>query len=156
GATFANVLDALESSALQRPVRRHIPEVSRRGVASRILVVEDHKDTATVLRRILESTGCAVNQCGTIAEAKKLAAEQEFDLVFCDIGLPDGSGLDLMRHLREAHALTGIALSGFGTQEDVAASRNAGFAVHLTKPVDLGVLRATIGELLEPKEIAKL
>ena len=109
-----------------------------------------------MLRRILESTGCAVNQCGTIAEAKKLAAEQEFDLVFCDIGLPDGSGLDLMRHLREAHALTGIALSGFGTQEDVAASRNAGFAVHLTKPVDLGVLRATIGELLEPKEIAKL
>jgi DNA-binding response OmpR family regulator len=68
--------------------------------------------------------------------------------------LPGGSGLDLMRHLGDAHALTGIALSGFGTQEDVAASREAGFAVHLTKPVDLAVLRATVAELLEAKEIA--
>ena len=106
-----------------------------------------------MLRRILESAGCTVSHCAMIGEAKRLAAEHEFDLVICDIGLPDGSGLDLMRHLGDAHALTGIALSGFGTQDDLAASRQAGFAVHLTKPVDLEVLRATVAELLEAKQI---
>ena len=114
----------------------------------RILVVEDHKDTATVLRRILESTGCAVNQCGTIAEAKKLAAEQEFDLVFCDIGLPDGSGLDLMRRLGSRQGLPGIALSGYGMDEDRAASRAAGFAEHFIKPVDPERLRIAVARLV--------
>ena len=107
-----------------------------------------------MLRRILESAGCRVSHGATIGEAKRLAAEHQFDLVICDIGLRNGSRLDLMRHVGDAHALTGIALSGFGTQEEVAASRQAGFAVHLTKPVDLEVLRAMLAELLEAKEIA--
>jgi two-component system CheB/CheR fusion protein len=155
GSVFTIVLDVLDSSVLQTPAPRRTHGITRRGVAPKILVVEDHKDTSTVLRRILESAGCTVSRCATIAEAKRLAAEHEFDLVICDIGLPDGSGLDLMRHFGEAHALTGIALSGFGTQEDVAASRQAGFAVHLTKPVDLEVLRATVAELLQTKQMAE-
>ena len=68
-----------------------------------------------------------------------------------DIALPDGSGLDLMRHLRDTHELSGIALSGFGTQDDLEASKAAGFAVHLTKPVDLDRLRNAITKLLGNK-----
>jgi CheY-like chemotaxis protein len=154
GSTFTIVLNALGSASLPRPARRHAPVVSKCAVGSKILIVEDHKDTAIVLRRILEHAGYVVNHCATIGQAKALAAGEEFDLVICDIGLPDGSGLELMRHLNATHALTGIALSGFGTQEDVVASREAGFAVHLTKPVDLGVLRATVDGLLQAKQVA--
>ena len=90
-----------------------------------------------------------MSHCATVGDAKCAAEKQKFDLVLCDIGLPDGNGLDLMRHLRETHGLTGIALSGFGAQEDLAASKAAGFAVHLIKPVDLDRLRQAIAELLE-------
>lgn len=154
GSTFTIVLNALDSSDFPQPTRRHPPTLSKHAIGSKILVVEDHKDTAIVLRRILEHAGCVVNHCATIGQAKALAAGEEFDLVICDIGLPDGSGLDLMRYLGATHALTGIALSGFGTHEDVVASREAGFAVHLTKPVDLAVLRATVNGLLEAKQTA--
>jgi DNA-binding response OmpR family regulator len=112
--------------------------------------VEDHRDTAKVMRRILEADGCAVDDCSTIAEAQRLASSKELDLVICDIGLPDGSGLELMRYLRDHYQLKGIALSGFGTQQDVAASKAAGFSMHLVKPVDLMELRTGIAELISP------
>jgi CheY-like chemotaxis protein len=66
-----------------------------------------------------------------------------------DIGLPDGSGDDLIRQLREkGHKFLSIALSGYGTEQDVARSRAAGFQVHLTKPVSPQDLQATIDSLL--------
>ena len=61
-----------------------------------------------------------------------------------DLGLPDGSGQDLMRELASRYGLRGIALSGYGMEEDIRRSREAGFLRHLTKPVDLQVLEATI------------
>ena len=57
---------------------------------------------------------------------------------------PDGSGLDVMRRLREKYAGRAIALTGYGMESDIAASRDAGFAEHLTKPVDLAALDAAI------------
>jgi DNA-binding response OmpR family regulator len=86
-----------------------------------------------------------------VAEARALAASKRFDLLISDLGLPDGSGLELMRALRDAQGMKGIALSGFGTDEDVAASAAAGFAAHLTKPVDWDRLRAEI-ERIRPVE----
>jgi signal transduction histidine kinase/CheY-like chemotaxis protein len=132
------------------------PEAHPRGFDSKapvealahILIVEDHKDTSDVLRRILENSGYAVKACSGAGEARDAVKEQKFDLVISDIALPDGSGLDLMRDF-QARGLSGIALSGFGTQDDVAASKAAGFAIHLTKPVDLDRLRNAIAELLE-------
>ncbi|HEX4641498.1 MAG TPA: PAS domain S-box protein, partial [Chthoniobacterales bacterium] len=149
GSIFTVTLHALESSSLKRKSPARSLKIVKGRVRSKILVVEDHKDTADVLCRILESAGCAVSHCATVGDAKRAAEKQKFDLVICDIGLPDGNGLDLMRHLRETHGLTGIALSGFGAQEDLAASKAAGFAVHLIKPVDLDRLRQAIAELLE-------
>ena len=64
-----------------------------------------------------------------------------------DLGLPDGSGLDLMRELAGRTALRGIALSGYGMEEDVRQSLEAGFAKHLTKPVNLQALQAALREV---------
>jgi DNA-binding response OmpR family regulator len=93
---------------------------------------------------MLERAGYEVTVANTISAAREIAARQQLDLVISDVGLPDGSGLELMRELHEKERLTGIALSGFGTDEDTAASRAAGFAEHLTKPVDWERLRSAI------------
>jgi DNA-binding response OmpR family regulator len=89
-----------------------------------------------------------VKHCGSVAEARLTAEQERFDLLVSDIGLPDGSGVDLMTALRKTQDLRGIALSGFGTAEDVDASLAAGFAMHLTKPVDLDRLRTAIRTIL--------
>ena len=81
-----------------------------------------------------------------------LAAKRHFQLVISDLGLPDGSGLDLMGELGDSGQLRGIALSGFGSESDVAAAKAAGFAAHFTKPVDWERLRHTIHRLLDGRE----
>ncbi|MEY2560232.1 MAG: hypothetical protein QOG51_647 [Verrucomicrobiota bacterium] len=153
GATFVVTLNAMETSMLEGPVfflesdqadSRHI----------QILFVEDHEDTARVLGRILKNAGFEVSHAASLAKAREMAANRRFDLVISDLGLPDGSGLDLMRSLRDSQGLRGIALSGFGTDDDVAASMAAGFAAHLIKPVDWEHLRVEIERLAPPKDSA--
>lgn len=115
----------------------------------RILLVEDHADTAKVVVRLLKSQGYVVTHCPDIAQALQSAQTHPYDLLISDLGLPDGSGLDLMRQIRQRHPqLTGICLSGYGMDSDVAASQDAGFAEHLTKPVELTQLQAAIGRVL--------
>ncbi|MEY2490927.1 MAG: hypothetical protein QOC70_2869 [Verrucomicrobiota bacterium] len=143
GSTFTVKLNAVESSRLKTATNVS-PGSIVTPASAEILVVDDHEDSARVLQRILRNAGYRVSSCGSVAEARALAAERKFDLVISDIGLPDGNGLDLMRSLRETHGLSGIALSGFGTEEDLAASKAAGFITHLTKPVDLERLRSAI------------
>jgi PAS domain S-box-containing protein len=114
----------------------------------RILLVEDHVDTAEAMVALLEALGHRVTAADTVAAALAAAgAAQEsggLDLVLSDLGLPDGHGHDLMRALRDRYGLPGIALSGYGMEEDVAKSHESGFAVHITKPVSLDTLRAAI------------
>ena len=112
----------------------------------RILLVEDHADTRRLMARVLTGMGHTVTMAASVGEALGAAegAAGEFDLVLSDLGLPDGNGHDLMRRLRERWHLRGIALSGFGMEEDIAHSRAAGFVEHLTKPVHLTVLRAAL------------
>jgi CheY-like chemotaxis protein len=71
------------------------------------------------------------------------------DLVICDIGLPDGTGWDVMRRLSESGPVRAIAVSGFGMEHDVQKSRDAGFIAHLTKPVDFPRLEAALAKALE-------
>jgi PAS domain S-box-containing protein len=147
GATFTVTLKAMETSMLEGPVL--FLESEGPGIKHvEILLVEDHEDTARVLGRILRNAGFEVSHAGTVAAARALAASKRFDLLISDLGLPDGSGLELMTALRDAQGMKGIALSGFGTDEDVAASTAAGFAAHLTKPVDWERLRAEIERLI--------
>lgn len=152
GATFTISLHAMETSLLDRPVLT-LPTETRPGGA-KILLVEDHADTARVLQRILESAGYVVIHSGSVAGALEFATARDFDLVISDVGLPDGSGLELMRMLQSNEGLMGIALSGFGTDDDLAASLAAGFAEHLTKPVDWPLLRDAIDRVLSTQQHA--
>ena len=71
----------------------------------------------------------------SVAQARKIAGDHQFELLISDIGLPDGNGNDLMNELREAYGVKGIALTGYGMEEDIARGKAAGFVTHLTKPV---------------------
>ena len=90
------------------------------------------------------SLGCSVTATCTVREALAAAEQQVFDLLVSDIGLPDGSGTEVMRELAGRQHLKGIALSGYGHDEDLRRSREAGFATHLVKPVNLQTLQDVI------------
>ena len=113
-----------------------------------ILLVEDHEDTGRLIARLLKGSGYQVDHATDIASALALFRQKSFQLVISDLGLPDGSGLELMRQIRAIHtSVPGICMSGYGTDGDLADSREAGFEEHLVKPVDLRALEATISRL---------
>jgi len=116
------------------------------GPGSRILLVEDHSDTARIMAELLEGAGHQVLLAKSIASALACAS-QPFDVLVSDIGLPDGSGLELLRRLRPSRPLPAIALSGYGTTADVSRSHAAGFHRHLVKPIDLRDLLRAIDEV---------
>ena len=112
---------------------------------ARILLVEDHDDTARAMARLLNLSGFTVETADCVAKAMKLCEQAEFDLLISDVGLPDGSGYDLMRELLNRRCTSkGIAVSGYGTEEDVERSIRAGFSLHLVKPVAFDTLRDAI------------
>jgi len=112
--------------------------------ARHLLLVEDHESTRQTLSRLLQRDGHHVVTAATVAEALNAAAVNQFELVISDLGLPDGSGTGLMEKLRERYGLHGIALSGYGAEEDIVRSRAAGFVTHLVKPVAMAELRHAI------------
>lgn len=115
----------------------------------RLLLVEDHEPTLQVLSRMLTRAGHSVVGARTVAEALAAAAANTFDAVISDLGLPDGTGTDLMERLRDAYRLRGIALSGYGMAADIARSLAAGFSAHLIKPIDFTQLRRALTALDE-------
>jgi len=118
------------------------PPLARSG-GLKILLVEDNKDTLKYIALVLGARGHAVTVAERLSEALLAAAGQPLDLLVSDIELPDGTGLELMRQLR-GRGLPAIAMSGYGSEEDVRASLEAGFAEHLTKPVDVTRLIAAV------------
>jgi CheY-like chemotaxis protein/anti-sigma regulatory factor (Ser/Thr protein kinase) len=125
----------------------------------RLLVIEDHEPTRTVLARLLRRGGHDVLTESTVKGALSLAANHTFDLVISDIGLPDGTGIDLMRQLTKDYGLGGIALSGYGMPADHAKSREAGFLAHLVKPINFDQLHRVLQEIAPAagvKPISKL
>jgi signal transduction histidine kinase len=113
----------------------------------RVLLVEDHEPTRTTLNRLLQRRHYDVAMAATLAEARTVAAGGEFDFLISDIGLPDGTGFDLMRELHDQRGIRGIALTGYGTEKDIDRSREAGFVVHLTKPISSQSLDKALAEL---------
>ena len=103
-----------------------------------ILVVEDHPDTRRALELFLQLLGHQSKLAADIKEALEMAAAgSSFDLLLSDLRLPDGNGWDLLRRFEEAgwrpkHA---IAISGWGSETDLAKSKSAGFQAHLIKPL---------------------
>jgi CheY-like chemotaxis protein len=115
-----------------------------------VLVVDDHDDTLRSMRMLLTRLGYEVLAAENMTEALRIAREQHFDILLSDIGLPDGSGLELLRQIRAIRNVPALALSGFGMDEDIERSHEAGFADHLTKPVSIDRLQAAIAELDVP------
>ena len=113
----------------------------------RILVVDDHGDTLRSMKLLLRRLGYEVLAAETMGDALRIAEEEEFDILLSDIGLPDGSGLELLKRIRLRRDIPALALSGFGMDEDIERSRDAGFADHLTKPVSIDRLQAAIAQL---------
>jgi CheY-like chemotaxis protein len=111
----------------------------------RILLVEDHEDTNRSLTSLLRRRGYEVQSALTFESALELSAKGEFDVLISDLGLPDGSGIDLIQKLPSKPPL-GIALTGFGMEKDIRKSREVGFQHHLVKPIDLNKLDSLIQE----------
>ncbi|HYO08782.1 MAG TPA: response regulator, partial [Tepidisphaeraceae bacterium] len=113
GATFTVEMDttALAPTPAATDGSSHAPRPA--CDPCRILLVEDHPDTARVMGRLLGRSGYLVSVAHSVASALKFAAAGPFDLVISDIGLPDASGHDLMRQLKTIYGMKGIALSGY-------------------------------------------
>ena len=109
----------LKRSAASRPPMEVAP-AARQSRAFRILLVEDHKDTRTTMERWLRRAKHTVKSADTAAAALAAAEAESFDFVISDLGLPDQSGIELMRELRQRHGLRGIAVSAYGMEDDVA------------------------------------
>jgi len=130
------------------------PEVagSQAGEAEKrsVLVVEDHNDTLFSMKMLLKRLGYEVLTAKNMTDALRIAEKQHFDILLSDIGLPDGSGLELLRQIRSLRNVPALALSGFGMDEDIERSRDAGFADHLVKPVSIDRLQRAIADLEHP------
>jgi CheY-like chemotaxis protein len=106
----------------------------------RVLVVDDHRESARLLAHVLTDHGYDVETAHNAEKAIALCARTLFDVIVCDIGLPDCDGWELLRRLKKIHQIRAIALSGYGGFTDMQASSAAGFEAHLTKPVDVDAL----------------
>lgn len=128
---------------------------ARHGARSlRVLIVEDHQDTAEQFARLLKRAGHEVVCASSITEAQTYAMVTPaadricaFDILLSDLDLPDGSGRDLMHNLAKCQPIHGIAVSGHGTKDDIQSSIAAGFSCHITKPVNWDELKAAIDKI---------
>lgn len=121
--------------------------VSKRSRALSLLVIEDHEATRTVLERLLTRSGYLVTTASTVHEALVAYKVEHFDAVISDLGLPDGSGIDLMIQIQSIRPVPAIALSGYGMEDDLQRSKVAGFFAHLVKPVKLDQLRQLLTQI---------
>jgi PAS domain S-box-containing protein len=159
GATFTIRLHTVKPIAPadgDKAVRFAPDRVAARSL--RVLVVEDHMDTAEQFARLLQRAGHEVICAANIKQAQMYAMvtpDQNracaFDILISDLDLPDGSGRDLMRNLAKRYPIRGIAVSGHGMKEDVESSIAAGFSHHITKPVNWQELQHAIQKIAEEK-----
>lgn len=153
GATFTVRLPALKAADNDAEAPRAGQAKDSQGETpvgrgERILLVEDHDATRVAIGRLLGRRGYRVDLAPNSAEALRLAAENRYALVLSDIGLPDADGYTLMKRLREGYGLRGVALTGYGMEDDIERGRAAGFEAHITKPVDVNKLTAVLAKML--------
>jgi len=147
GARFCVDLRTTERSpSLQEP---EVEEKPSSGRGLKVLLVEDHHQTLSLLTRLLSRRGYRTTGASTVEEALAKGKNERFDLLISDIGLPDGSGFEVMRELSHNQPLKGIALSGFGMEDDTEKAKAAGFSRHLVKPVSVEQLVSTIEEIFQ-------
>jgi PAS domain S-box-containing protein len=150
GSTFRLELRAVpaEERTSVEAIRPPSTPAGRSGL--NVLLVEDNQETLRYLTWILQQRDYRVVPVDSVSAARAAAGESRFDLLISDIELPDGTGLELMHGLGGGRTLPGIAISGFGSEEDLQDSARAGFAEHLTKPIDLNRLESAIRRVTSP------
>lgn len=158
GATFRILLNTVATPAPEQrqaktsPAAPHDPPTNQStDQKMHLLVVDDHHDTCLGMKLLLERRGYRITLAHTADQAVARAQEENFDLVISDIGLPDRSGYELMKELSATRSLRGIALSGFGMENDISKAHAAGFSEHLTKPINFDRLDEAIRNLLAPE-----
>jgi len=149
GATFTLDLPVDEAMTLAPETKKANAE--RNTLALRLLVIEDNEDTGLAMRLLLQRHGYRVEVVRTLHDALTCYKQLTFDAVISDIGLPDGTGLDLIQKINQIRPVPAVALSGFGMESDIQKSLEAGFKAHLTKPVDFAQLHDTLQRITEPQ-----
>jgi CheY-like chemotaxis protein len=172
-AASARILDAATAAAERDPhapiggpaalsvIGMETPLTGANGEFSeaslRILLVEDHDGIARACQRLLVSHGHFVIRAAGAASALTAAEREKFDLLICDLSLPDGNGLELLSGIRARSErlqaglkLPAIAISGSVYDDDIARCLAAGFSAHVAKPFDEDGLLAVIAQVFEP------
>lgn len=124
-----------EAASVESVSPTPVPAKHISGKGIHILLVEDHEPTRAGLTHLLLRRNYKVTSAGSLSEARELLQRGSFNILISDIGLPDGNGCDLMEESRDRWHVKGIALTGYGMEEDVNRSYSAGFSAHLTKPI---------------------
>jgi PAS domain S-box-containing protein len=145
GATFKVTLNALPEGAQTPSTDSAVPKNTAKPL--RILLVEDHRDTRHALSRLLTHFGHQVSAADTMQSAFKLITSRQFDVILCDIGLPDGSGYAVVSQAKQEWPIKAVAITGFGTDQDVRRCKAAGFDFHLVKPIDFHELEQVLDQV---------
>jgi PAS domain S-box-containing protein len=145
GATFKVTLDTQPEGIGITDVGSRVPKYRPKPL--RILLVEDHRDTRRTLSRLLTHFGHEVLAADNIQSAIKIVDSGNVQVLLCDIGLPDGTGYELVARAKSKQPLKAVALTGFGTEDDIRRSKEAGFDFHLVKPVDLHELQTVLDQV---------
>jgi PAS domain S-box-containing protein len=155
GATFLIDLPLAQISkkeaamySAKRPARTSPAQSPGTAAPLRILLVEDHEPTREALTHLLARRRYEVTATASASDARAAAAKNNFDVLISDIGLPDGNGYDLMKEFRDRYGLKGIALTGYGTEQNIARGENSGFAAYLIKPVRMESLDNALAAVL--------
>jgi len=122
----------------------HPPAAAKVVTALRILLVEDHFETGCALSRLLAHFGYQITVEHSVQSALEQLSANNFDVILSDIGLPDGSGYDLISRAKRQQVVKGVAITALGTEKDIQRSKEAGFDFHLTKPFDVYELRTLL------------
>jgi len=131
------------------------PPGSRAGTL-RVLIIEDNRDAASTLRDLLELLGHQAEVAHSGPTGVGMARRLRPDVVLCDLGLPGMDGYAVAAALRQDPVVAAsrlIAVSGYGQEEDLQRSAEAGFDAHLTKPVDVGLLQQLLNRPPERQDL---
>jgi len=114
----------------------------------RVLLVDDHLDSLEITAKLLRMEGFEVFAAGSRQDALKLARDSRMDVVVTDLGLPDGTGMDLLEELKEMYPVPCVAMTAHGERWFLDGARDGGFARYLFKPFVFSDLLAAVREAL--------
>ena len=157
GATFSVRLPVAAPASRGRvtPITQtSVPEMTARSALHgiRVLVAEDHGDTADLMRTVLQGQGAVVHIVDSIGAALTALANSDIDVLISDIGMPDGTGYDLMARVRDRGRMSGrtappaVAVTAFAGADDRERALAAGFQGWAAKPIDPALLVESVAQ----------